>query len=296
MAIWGWIVLSSCAMSAFEAPHLVQNSLSTTSPILGTRIQVLSWNVHKETETDFVTDLEHLVDAGNVDIVLLQEAGVAGDSSPVLRALGNRHWALSANLAEEEMRYGVLVASRARPIETQALLSQGVEPIVGTAKPALLTRYAIGSDTLTVVNIHALNFSPHLDGFRQQISRIAEAIGSTTGPALVAGDFNTWSTAKGFIVDSILGRSGFVAVDFGNQGSKRTTAFGRPLDHVYYTPRYLAIDPTRIHVHDSIRSSDHVPIEVGFRLNPTGFLPVSPKPSSGFGAPNPDMSETVPSF
>ncbi|MEK7391892.1 MAG: endonuclease/exonuclease/phosphatase family protein, partial [Fibrobacterota bacterium] len=214
----GSLALSSCGMSALKAPHLSQSSLPTSGPTLGPRIQVLSWNVHKETETDFVADLEHLIDAGDVDIVLLQEAGIAGDSSPVLRALSDRHWALSANLANlaKQMRFGVLVGSRARPIETRALLSRGVEPILGTAKPALLVRYAIGTDTLTVINIHALNFSPHLDGFRQQISRIAEALGNTTGPALVAGDFNTWSTTKGLIVDSILGRSGLVAVDFGN--------------------------------------------------------------------------------
>jgi endonuclease/exonuclease/phosphatase (EEP) superfamily protein YafD len=285
-------------MSALKAPHLVESPLPATGSILGPRIQVLSWNVHKETETDFVDDLERLIDAGNIDIVLLQEAGVAEDSSPVLRTLRDRHWALSANLADraKRMRFGVLVASRARPIETRALLSQGVEPILGTAKPALLTRYAIGSDTLTVVNIHALNFSPRLDGFRQQISQIAGALGNTTGPVLVGGDFNSWSARKSFLVDSILGESGLVAVDFGEQGSKRTTAFGRPLDHIYYTPRFLTIDTTRIHVHDSIRSSDHVPIEVGFRLNPAGILPVSPKPGSGLDAPNPDMSETVPSF
>jgi len=253
-------------VKAVESPLLIGARSATARTSLGDRFRILCWNVHKESSPAFLADLHRLVDPGRVDIVLLQEATISADSMPI--ALKNHSWRHSANLQDaiHGRAFGVATASLVLPIQEQALLSTGREPFLGTKKAALLTRYPSALDTLTVVNLHALNFSLDLDGFRQQLLAIHRVLGPEPGSAIVAGDFNTWSRKKRNLADSILSLSGMIAVDFGGEGKKRTTAFGHPLDHVYYTPRWLQVDSNWLHVHDSIRSSDHIPLEVGFRL------------------------------
>lgn len=283
------LVLCSCGMRALRAPLLVENTPDSTIRNLGNRFRLLSWNIHKETRPELVGDLRGLIDSGEPDLILLQEAAVAEDFSGIREALGARSWVLSANLADpsRHILYGILVASRARPIAARALLSKRTEPVLGTAKSALVVRYPIGTDTLTVVNLHALNFSPWHDGFRDQLSEIQASLGVEPGPCLVAGDFNTWSARKRSLADSIMLRSGLVAVDFGGRSSMRSSAFGNPLDLVYYTPGFLSVDSSGARVHDAVRTSDHAPLEVGFEL-----LPDSSRSPSGI---DPDLQTAIPS-
>lgn len=267
-ALLASLILSSCGMSAITVPTLVANKQLDTTASLDHRFRVLIWNVHKETGPEFVTDLKRLLDSGRVDLVLLQEAAISNDRPIFHGALGNRSWVLSANLHDSIRKtdFGVLTASRATAVEHRAILSSSGEPVLGTRKPALLTRYLTGTETLTVVNVHALNFSPRIDGFRQQLSDIQEVLGQFSGPCMVAGDFNTWSSRKQFITDSILGPSGLRRVDFGDLKRRQTKVFGHPLDQIYFRNRSLDLDTQTLRVHDGIESSDHVPLEAEFSV------------------------------
>lgn len=210
------------------------------------------------------------MDSTRADLAMLQEVAIPSDPHGFDLALRGRSWALSANLRRTDPpeEIGVATASRSPAIESKAMLSTSGEPLADTRKAALATRYAIGDRTLTVVNIHALNFSPGLDGFRQQLAEIASLLREAGGPRVVAGDFNTWREDKLALADSVMGSIGLERLDFGRQENDKKRFFGNALDHVYYTPAHLLADSASSRVHTWCAASDHFPLEAAFFLKP----------------------------
>ncbi len=233
------------------------------------------WNVHKRTDSVFLSELGSLLDSSQADVAMLQEVAIPSDSDAFDRALRGRSWSLSANLRRSDPpeEIGVATASRASAVGSEALLSASGEPLAGTRKAALATRYALGDRTLTAVNIHALNFSPSLDGFRHQLLDVASMLRGTEGPNIVAGDFNTWRAGKLELADSIFASIGLVRLDFGVCESDKKRAFGNALDHVYYTPAHLVPDSASLRVRTGFASSDHFPLEATFTLKPAATGP-----------------------
>lgn len=251
------------AWEARTAPHLEVRGPSRTA-VLDSRIRVVSWNVHKRTDSVFLSELAHLVDSVAADIVLLQEFA-ARDPRHVATALGGRPWALSSNLrtGSPPVETGVSTASRSIH-RAQALLSEGAEPVVGSRKPALATWHPASGDTLLAINLHALNFSLRLDNFRQQLGEVRRLAAHHEGPVVVAGDFNTWREGRLRTTDSLLGEAGLVRLDFGAAEAGKRRAFGHALDHVYYSPRFLRPDLAGCAVPTRYRTSDHFPLIATF--------------------------------
>jgi len=261
-------LLSSCGLSAYHSPRLLHSGVGERDSITGSRVRILVWNVHKQTDSVFFSDLSTLLDSSDADLALLQEVAIQDTSIAFRMAMHGRAWSLSANLSRVRpaQEIGVATASRIEPIESIAILSRTGEMIVDTRKAALLTRYPTSAETLTIVNAHALNFSPRIAGFRQQIEDIASNLRARPGPAIVAGDFNTWSRRRLRILDSSLADCGLVRVDFGEAERLKKRAFGNALDQIYFTPAHLALDTASIRVHTRVRSSDHFPLEASFLL------------------------------
>lgn len=220
-----------------------------------------------------VSDLANLLDSTRADLGLFQEAVVDPHEKNFGGAMGEREWALSANLfqASPHRDVGVATASRAGIEEATALLSDDGEPVAGTRKAALITRHSFGNRTLLVANLHGLNFSPRLGGFRRQLAAIADRLRATREPVIAGGDFNTWSRRKRDLADSLFATSGLVRLDFGSLEARKTTVFGLALDHLYYSPDRLEVDPSTIRVHTGIRSSDHFPLSATFRIRPLPY-------------------------
>lgn len=260
------LALLESRAGSHRVAHLIEGPARALADSIPSRFTLVSWNTHKEINAGFLSDLGALVGSTRADLVLLQEARVDSNPSALQSALPDRIWHLSANLAGTKVQYGVLTASSGLSLEATALLSQAGEPIARTRKASLVTRYRIASETLCVANVHALNFSPLLSGFRGQLSDLVERMRAHTGPLIVAGDFNTWNARKQSVADSILGSIGLVRLDFGAQSARRASRFGHALDHVYFHPQYLEVDTAGVQVRDSISSSDHVPLVVPFRL------------------------------
>lgn len=273
-ALLGWHVLSSCGVSIHKTAFLVGGQSAQMRPVSGPEFTLLTWNVHKQTDSVFLTELADLLVSTRADIALLQEAAIDVDSTIFAKSIGRRQWALSANLfrSHPHREIGVATASSITMEEATALLSFDEEPVVGSRKPALCTRHRIAGTTISVINLHALNFSPSTSGFRRQLVEIAERFRGLDGPAVVAGDFNTWSRNRIRIADSVMSSAGFVRLDFGEGESRKTSAFGHPLDHIYYTAGSLSVDFSTLVVHTEIRSSDHFPLSARFRLTGSSFL------------------------
>jgi len=258
-ATFGW--------EARSTPLLVSSPPAAATP-LPNRLRLVSWNVHKKTDSVFLAELRELLDSTSADLVLVQEFAprdrAGGDA-----ALANRPWALSANLRTGSPPVETGVATSARSLaRAHALLSEGAEPLVGSRKAALASWHPSAQDTLLVVNLHALNFLPGLDGFRQQLGTISRMAAQHQGPAVVAGDFNTWSAARLRTADSLLGAAGLVRLDFGADESRKRRAFGHGLDQVYFTPRLLRPVRSECGIPTRFRSSDHTPLIATFERIP----------------------------
>lgn len=251
------------ALESRSRPHLdVFGPPSST--VLESRIRIVSWNVHKRTDSVFRSELARLVDSAAPDIVLLQEFA-ARDRPGLLTALGGRPWSLSSNLrtGSPPVETGVATASRSI-LRSRALLSEGAEPVLGSRKAALATWHPGRADTLLAINLHALNFSLGLVPFRRQLGEIAGVAARHVGPVVVAGDFNTWREGRRRSADSLLAAAGLVRLDFGRAEADKRHAFGSALDHVYYSPRYLRPLPRECDVPARFRTSDHTPLIATF--------------------------------
>lgn len=256
----------SCSLAPVRAPTLLQDA-GHPHPFSPGEIRVAVWNLHKESTPRMVRELREWIGSNRADLVLLQELQLT-EGDTLVSALGGRPWVFSANLESRDKtrRSGVLTASSRLCHEPLALLSEGTEPLAGTPKSMLLLHCALGPDTLRVANLHGLNFSPFLEDYRNQLEQLASRLRGATSPAIVAGDFNTWSRRKLDLTDSVLLSTGLSRLDFGTQTGAIESAFGNPLDHIYYTSRSLVPDTGSLRVDGQFLSSDHRALFAAFRL------------------------------
>ena len=108
--------------------------------------------------------------------------------------------------------------------------------------------------------VHAINFTFGTEDLREQLRPLVELLITHRGPAILAGDFNTWSDARQKLVDQVLLQHGLSPLSF--EPDLRTTAFGRALDHIYV--RGLTAEHTEV---VPVTSSDHNALRARLKLN-----------------------------
>ncbi|HEX6018403.1 MAG TPA: endonuclease/exonuclease/phosphatase family protein [Burkholderiaceae bacterium] len=218
----------------------------------GDSLRVLSWNLHKGADEGWAADLARYAAAN--DLVLLQEAVMTDAVRNVLDRAG-LDWIMAGAFAWSGQHRGVLVAARTRALDGCVLRT--FEPLVPVPKSALLVRFRLGSDsTLTVANLHGINFTLGLERFREQLEAVAAELARHPGPVILAGDFNTWSEARHEVLAGIAARLGLVSVLIDEPDGRRL-AFGRALDHFYFRGFRLVRASA-----SKVTSSDHNPILV----------------------------------
>jgi endonuclease/exonuclease/phosphatase (EEP) superfamily protein YafD len=220
-------------------------------------IRTASWNLHKESDSGWESDLGRLI--AQSDVLLLQEAGVSPELRRVVEREG-RSWMLSSAFEYQGSEYGVLTATRVSPISACTLRAN--EPLLGIPKAALVTRYSLKGrdDTLAVVNVHAINFTFGTGEYAAQLEAAAEALRNHRGPIIFAGDFNTWNDERSAVVHSIATRLSLSPVRFAVD--ERTRFMGeRIFDWIY--SRGLEVVAASAW---PVSSSDHNPVTASFRV------------------------------
>jgi len=106
---------------------------------------------------------------------------------------------------------------------------------------------------LLVINLHAINFSLGLESYRAQLADLGNLLQQHTGPAIMAGDFNTWTARRQALVSELAALYGLAPAKF--EPDFRRSALGNPLDHVYL--RGFVVEAART---ESVQSSDHNPL------------------------------------
>jgi endonuclease/exonuclease/phosphatase (EEP) superfamily protein YafD len=235
---------------------------------------VLCWNVEKGHNEDLLARLQSLADELEPDLVFLQEThlkisridGYGGTFAPGW----SYPWPGGRAI-------GVAILSRAEPVSYEKLPTKDREFGVTAPKVSLAQTWDLpGEETMLIMNIHGLAFEggKTLAGFRRQLEAIEGVVAGHDGPALLAGDFNTWSDYRLSYVLEMAGRLELVEIDTfegpvprttGDQGSTASNnSFGvnpdLPLDRVFV--RQLDVVEARV-LDETV--SDHVPLFIRCR-------------------------------
>lgn len=226
-------------------------------PLPGPDVRVLSWNLHKNDDPGWDADLARFAAAS--DLVLVQEAELNTRLQHVLQDVGY-DWVLASAFMLHDHATGVLSAARVPP--RSACVQRVFEPLLRLPKSAMITRYALPgtSQTLAVANVHAINFTLGLRAYRVQLEAIARDLADHRGPVIVAGDFNSWNSARLEVVRDVTQRLGLVAVL--PRIDTRSRFFGHQVDYVFV--RGLEVVSAEA---PQVESSDHNPVLVTLRVS-----------------------------
>lgn len=222
---------------------------------LATPIELLNWNVQKGGSDDWHTDLRAL--ASGKEFVALQEVVLESGAAADIPHL--EHMAFSQGFTTKSKTTGVATFSASAPLSECRLTA--VEPVLRTRKATSIAEYALQdhAQTLVVVNLHAVNFSLGLKGFGAQMTQIRQVLDAHEGPAILSGDFNTWSLRRMAIVDELVAALGFSGIRLDEDSRK--TFNGHPLDHIFIRGFSSVSGQTSI-----VNTSDHNPMAVELHL------------------------------
>lgn len=219
-------------------------------------LSVVVWNIHRNGDPGWEHDLAAFASAS--DLVLLQEATLTRELRERLDRAG-RHWAQADAWSFDGVVSGVLTASAEQP--RTACVLRATEPLLALPKSALVAWYRIEgrADALAVANVHSVAFTLDTVAYRRQLDAVAGLMADHRGPAILAGDFNTWSADRAAALAEIASRAGF-AEAVPRRGA-RSSFLGMPADYLFV--RGLAVDDVWV---ESVESSDHAPIRATLRI------------------------------
>ncbi len=215
---------------------------------------VLVWNLHKLQDPEWQNELTRWGRAS--DLLMLQEA----QDDPELTAWlvsGQFKWQQVAAFRFQGRASGVLNAATVEQVYSCSLRIP--EPATRLPKSSLLSLYPLQGSRypLMVINVHGINFELGMAAYKQQVTQIAKLTRKYQGPVIVAGDFNTWSDKRRFLLQNALARYQFQEASY--QPDERTRVAGLPLDHLFY--RGLTLSQGEAVSSDG---SDHNPLRFGF--------------------------------
>ena len=230
-------------------------------------LKVLSWNIAKNNHLQSWTkDFLTLVEQYQPDKIFLQEVRLCARvrEIPELREMG---WSFAPNFIDSchSTYSGILIATKAKLLNSKALMTKHREPITKTPKVSLFAEYSLSdeSESLLAVNTHLINFVD-LDKFKAQLQEVESIISGHQGAIILSGDFNTWSTSRWLLLLQMTTRLNLKPVSFNPGDIKKIKKFllSPPLDYIFY--RGFKQKPFTARVIDSISSSDHNPLLVEF--------------------------------
>lgn len=224
------------------------------------RIRVLVWNLYKGKRKNWKNDFLGL--AQNADLLILQEAHLTPQMEETFRD-HEKFWAFATSFTyrHNKTKTGLMTGSIAVPQHIDYRRSEDREMLVRTPKMSLFTYHPLqqSTETLLVVNIHAINFKGR-NSFCRHIRQLDEMISNHQGPIIAAGDFNTWSRFRFEHLHEVMEQHCLEPVVF--SPDHRTRFFGKPLDHAFIRGGKIL----QTQVHHLLTSSDHKALYFEFSL------------------------------
>ena len=110
----------------------------------------------------------------------------------------------------------------------------------------------------------------NLEKFKAQLFKIINKINGHKGPIIFAGDFNTKNEDRlSFLYRELKDKLDLETVVFTKEDKKEIKHFPFspiPLDHIFYSSRELEFKKNSPDVLETIKSSDHKPLFVEFKV------------------------------
>lgn len=218
-------------------------------------ITFFSWNLYKQKLVGWDIVLKNALNTA--DILALQEA----NDQENLSVLFKKHGFKSAHVVAFEYKgktNGVMTLAKVLP-QLYCIQKQS-EPWIRVPKSGLITTYPLtDGQFLMVANLHAINFTVGISSYSQQLDSIFNILKLHSGPIILAGDFNTWRTARYDSLTKNIEAIGLHEITFKND--LRTQFRERPLDYIF--ARDLLVRQSRVIV---TISSDHNALEAVFSV------------------------------
>ena len=240
---------------------VIQVFNNTYEQVLPNNFNILVWNMYKGQKETWAADFRMLSEKH--DILVTQEMYLKGEMKDLFeREEGFEFTCATSFFFDGEDRTGVATISKYVSYEQEFLRSRHREPIVRSPKMSLITKYQLeNGEELLVANIHAINFVT-ANKLSDQIQQVADVIKDHQGPAIFAGDFNTWSKKKQRYMRQILSEIGLTEVKYNEGNDSRMRIFGRVIDYLWYKNLRL----TRARVLGGITGADHIPMSHSFSV------------------------------
>ena len=224
-------------------------------------IAFLNWNIYKGNGEKWQQDLSSF--AQKHDLMTIQEATLDDELTGLLEG-HDFNWIMNTAFSLNGTAAGVMTVANSNAVHSCGF--KVTEPLIRIPKAALVSYYPIkGSDKkLLVANIHGINFTFGVSTYHRQLEELYDSIKRHDGPMIVAGDFNSWSDDRMQEVDALINKLSLSRIEY--PVNNKTHVFGNAIDHVFY--RQLELLSNQVW---QVSSSDHNPISVKFRVQPSVF-------------------------
>ena len=276
------VILSSCVATR-DVLHLGEEvAVVQTETRPRWEAHLICWNVHKAEDRRFQDEVQELLAAlpGKDRIILcLQE--VRCSTFDFIKNLHpdrvRGHYAASWRSPLAQGSTGVLTMGNweSRTAGVERINSPGREAYVVSPKVALRTQLAVpGGASLQVINCHGLNVVPK-SRFGRQLDEIFATLRDPGQPAIVCGDFNTWSPGRLEILRAKAAEVGFKEADAGRPARSPAPRWLRclspingfdpdlPLDRVFTR----GVEVQECYYVNYPESSDHLPLVLRFTMD-----------------------------
>ncbi len=241
-------------------PKLTPLSTSTaTTKTLPNPFRLIAWNCHKVNfEAYHHQPIEKLLNIPAPQMLSLQEATLIPEQPHFFQL----PYVMTPNIQTAKNLYGVLTASSHYFYPLRQQLTQSRELGFLTYKASLITLHPLANgEVLTHLNIHAINFVPHLL-FKREIEAIWTLLKQLTGPMILSGDFNTWNKKRVATLFHMIDALKLKQVIYPDERPIKTLN-RQPLDYIFY--RGLTVHAAQAMQVPNI--SDHNPLIVDFEID-----------------------------
>jgi endonuclease/exonuclease/phosphatase family metal-dependent hydrolase len=227
----------------------------------GTRIRVVTYNIHQGRGFDGVPRLDRIIDVlqeVDADIIALQE--VMSDQTALLQEATGMNFIFGPTRRVKRGLYGNLCLSRLPLVAHQ---SYNITCLPFEPRGCLRTDVDYGAGHLHIFNVHlGLRYRERIKQARM-LSDIVDP-SALYAPRLLLGDFNEWFNGRA---------SRLLRAEFGHPFGRRKRIRTHPspfpvfpLDRIYHDPA-VRIEAVKVHTSRRARvASDHLPIYADIRV------------------------------
>ncbi len=263
-----------------------QHALLFDSALKSASIKLISWNIlagcrqilkkipvgvfcsSKQSDASFKSLVQ------KQDLILIQEAYLDKEALQLFSDLGKEYsWDMAVSFMAhkaQQIPTGVLTLSKAKSLTAE--FQKNYEGLLPTPKTILYTLYNLSDNNniiienkLLVVNIHGILISRA--SLYAQLETMVDKMARHKGPIMLAGDFNTMTSATYSKLKTIVERIGLTEVKIPKDLDKRVISFTGQYYDIIFSKQLKVINSYAIDLKETEHGkvSDHYPVFAEFQ-------------------------------